>query len=562
MTRHPLADDRDLRRLREVPVVEIAPGHQRNPERPEVARGDVVERHADALLVRQDLVADPSHRRDEVVAVADRTDRRRGRATHARHGAEGVEQPPIGRRHVGASLPRETRIDREHQHVATVVAGVLRPELGQRPQEQARPHQQHQRERDLRHDQRAIERPAMPAAADLAIGEQPPRRCAANRRQEPEQQARDRGDPPDECQEPQVEREVERQAIARGHRHAQQEMAAPRRERQADRAGQRGEHQRLGEELPDDARAAGAEGEPGGDLALARVRSRQQQGGDIQAGQHQDDHEHNQEEAQRPLVFVAQVALVAGRGRFEAQRVLTREARLDRRPRSIDSDLREDGLRLGFRFAQGRAGLQPAHDVNPGGKGLVPHRPAFLEHLDRPHRNRDVVRAARFRPMEPGRLDADDGEGAAVQRHRHADDARARAEAALPVVVVQHGRRLTGAIIGRLEQTSDRRREAEHTVVVAGDVDPFGHRRLAACRDGDAPERIERQQAAQLRAAGAHRLEVRIRQRVVVSAVRAAKRRDHELLGLRYRKLPQHQADRTRKRWRRWRQSRAPARRP
>src|SRR5688572_20653051 len=63
-----------------------------------------------------------------------------------------------------------------------------------------------------------------------------------------------------------------------------------------------------------------------------------------------------------------------------------------------------------------------SHHVNPGRRGGGPQRPALAEHLDRPHRDADVVRPADLRAGEPRGFDANDRERHLVERHRCADD--------------------------------------------------------------------------------------------------------------------------------------------
>ena len=68
----------------------------------------------------------------------------------------------------------------------------------------------------------------------------------------------------------------------------------PRRQREAGRAGQHGDQQPLGQELPDDASAAGAERQAHGDLALPGDGAREH---DVRhVGARRDEHEHERGE--------------------------------------------------------------------------------------------------------------------------------------------------------------------------------------------------------------------------------------------------------------------------
>ena len=68
-----------------------------------------------------------------------------------------------------------------------------------------------------------------------------------------------------------------------------QEADAGERERQADDARDAGQHEALGEQLTDDPRTAGAERRPDGDLALTAFGAREQQVGDVGAGDEQQE---------------------------------------------------------------------------------------------------------------------------------------------------------------------------------------------------------------------------------------------------------------------------------
>ena len=68
-----------------------------------------------------------------------------------------------------------------------------------------------------------------------------------------------------------------------------QRPRAPERGREAGGPAEQAEQDALGEELPDQPRAAGAERRPHGDLARARLRARQQQVRHVDAGDQQHE---------------------------------------------------------------------------------------------------------------------------------------------------------------------------------------------------------------------------------------------------------------------------------
>ena len=99
---------------------------------------------------------------------------------------------------------------------------------------------------------------------------------------------------------------------------------------QAGRATAGREQRALGQQLRDDARAAGAEGGAHGDLPLARLGSRQQQVGDVHAGDQQHERHGHAERHQRRLDARGQQVL---RGRRIQPRVARRSAADARRRR-------------------------------------------------------------------------------------------------------------------------------------------------------------------------------------------------------------------------------------
>ena len=82
-------------------------------------------------------------------------------------------------------------------------------------------------------------------------------------------------------------------------------------------------------------------------------------------------------------------------------------------------------------------------------------------------------------PRKAGVGDADDRERVAVERHDAAEDPGIAAEVPLPELVAEHddGIRIRRAIFFRPERAAERRANAEHVEVVAGDdLAPHAHR--------------------------------------------------------------------------------------
>ena len=80
-----------------------------------------------------------------------------------------------------------------------------------------------------------------------------------------------------------------------------QRFGPPVGERQSERAADEAEHDRFGDQLADQARAAGAEGRAHRELAVSRRAAREQQVGDVRAGHEQHESNRAQQHQQRPL---------------------------------------------------------------------------------------------------------------------------------------------------------------------------------------------------------------------------------------------------------------------
>ena len=86
-----------------------------------------------------------------------------------------------------------------------------------------------------------------------------------------------------------------------------QRIDTPHGNEQSGRAAHGPEHHALREQLADDARAAGAERAPNGNLALADRRSREQQVGDVGTGDQQHEADRGEQRQQRGTYVADQI---------------------------------------------------------------------------------------------------------------------------------------------------------------------------------------------------------------------------------------------------------------
>ena len=165
---------------------------------------------------------------------------------------------------------------------------------------QAGANRQDQRERDLGDDQQPLHA-AVAAARDAAPavlqGLDQRRARGAQRRHQAEHHAADRrhGEREEEHRHVHAHFVETRNAL---RRHRQQRLGAPRRQQQADEPRHDREHDALGDELRDDAAAAGAERAADGDLALARRRPREQEVRDIRGRNQQQESDRAEQHVQ------------------------------------------------------------------------------------------------------------------------------------------------------------------------------------------------------------------------------------------------------------------------
>ena len=180
--------------------------------------------------------------------------------------------------------------------------GICKHHPSDAPHHQPRAGQQHEREREIADDQEMARATRAAAGSSARVGRErltQPERRAAERRNKAEAETRERGDDEREREHPSVETHlIEARDRDRGdRRHA---LKTNSRDRQTERAAGEAEDRALGQQLPDQAPAAGAKRRADRDLARPVHRPREEQVGDVRAGnQHHEPDRAQQHEQGR-----------------------------------------------------------------------------------------------------------------------------------------------------------------------------------------------------------------------------------------------------------------------
>ena len=162
-------------------------------------------------------------------------------------------------------------------------------------------------------------------------------------------------------------------------------------------------------------------------FSLARLRAREQQGSDVQAGEQHHCAEQRQQQPQPFFIAVSQTALHPARTGFDEQPRFARQAlriaaNLFRRPcRPVQTYLYEDRTQILRGLLARDARFQPAHHLNPGVVRFVPRRVARGEQVARAHRDRHVAGRSHQRAEEPVRFHTDDCERNLVDQDARTD---------------------------------------------------------------------------------------------------------------------------------------------
>ena len=229
-----------------------------------------------------------------------------------------ISSGPVARRGLRRGTPTRVKFSSADEQSLGSETGIDRRRVVQRAREEQRTEEQRDGQRDLRDDQRAAKRHRVAAGGRAARagahdGRRGHPRAAQGRREAEEQAGRD-AESGGEAEHPPVEPERQRdRVVARFERRHQRPSHRPG-EQHREGGANRDEHQTLGQQLPHHASARGAEPEPDRDLALARAGARQQQVGEVRAGDHQDHAGDGEQEPQRRSVVLAQLGHAGAAG--------------------------------------------------------------------------------------------------------------------------------------------------------------------------------------------------------------------------------------------------------
>src|ERR1039457_6221517 len=134
----------------------------------------------------------------------------------------------------------------------------------------------------------------------------------AEGRDEPEEHAGENGEGRGEAEGPPIPAELQEYGVVNGVEEGDQAAAQDLSEHGADSAADDGQQQAFREQLPDEAPAGGSDGEPDGEFALANASTRQEEIGEVGAGDQQHQSGNGHEQPQGPLVFAAQIRFASG----------------------------------------------------------------------------------------------------------------------------------------------------------------------------------------------------------------------------------------------------------
>src|SRR5262245_40245196 len=428
LSRERLVDDDDVAHLRPFLIGEESPAFERDLHRAEVVR--VGHHHAGFQFLH-----DGQYRPSLDVHARARVERREWQSVDRAGGFDAWQ-----RLHLRDGLPEEVdpllvvvvlrprQAHAHRQYILRVKAGINSLQPREAANEQPRAKEQNERYRDFENDQR-VAQPLGPHAARAlsALFERlcqvEPRRL--ERRREAEDDAGRERYPQCEAEHRRVDlhlRQVEQ--IGRGERYEQ--IGPPPRQRQSGQAAQPGEQQTLGQQLPDDATAIRAQRSAHGNFPPPPRGARQQQVGNVRAG----DQEHHPDRAEQ---------------HEQRQTNLARELRAQRNqihpPAGVEIRVlllypAVNSAHLGLRLLQTEAGFDPSHRH---GATSAPRAILFVNLPGRPYlRLLGGQRAGITAPVEARRHHADHRGFIAAQDQFAPDDLRVAAEPPLPQSEVDH----------------------------------------------------------------------------------------------------------------------------
>src|SRR5205814_901946 len=288
-------DDGNLWSSLVIARAEIAPQQDRDASSLEEVRTDRAET-ASRLLARPRRVARYG---DEIVppaALQQAAARRVGRE-NSRDSVQAFKQALVKRVEPRALIANQRGINRQHEHMLGTEPQVYAQQFLETAREQSGDDQQDQRQRHLRYHQGAAQpiahgtRAPLPPAFLERRGKLDSRRSKGRR--QAEQHACEERNRSSESKDPSIRGKVQRRTRTLGHE-LSQAFCPPECQEQACCASEHGQQQVLGEQLPDEPPSPCSDGKPQRDFLLSRRASRQQQVGDVGAGdqQHQPDQPH------------------------------------------------------------------------------------------------------------------------------------------------------------------------------------------------------------------------------------------------------------------------------
>jgi hypothetical protein len=410
-----------------------------------------------------------------------------------------------GRAPAAGLRKRVRRVEAKHHEPAGIEARLDAIQIVQRPQEQQRRDDERHRDGDLQREQRAAQKEARRRRADHVLPEardQAARRHAQRGRQA-EQDRRAAGDDRGDGERPPVERQPRRIRAEACLQHGGDERPRHQREDETRGTAERGERQALGQQLPYEPAASGAERLSDRELALARHAARKQQRGQVDAGNEHDGGDDGRQHAQRPVRHAADRIHAARAGSQQHAHIaglrLARHARFLQGGRQRACDGRGE-IRLDDARRQAHHHAQPEHVCRAALlRNLVPDRGPQLRVCR--HRRDDVgqrcVPAGRRQARELLGRHANDDERRVVDPDGAPDDRGIAAEGASPEAVREyHDARGRRHIIGRREAAAERHARPKHVEGVAG-YEKAGrrHRRDAVPLDDQPRAEIEAEHA-------------------------------------------------------------------
>ncbi len=229
---------------------------------------------------------------------------------------------------------------------------------------------------------------------------------------------------------------------------SEESAARPPREENSDGAPGEREYQAFRNQLPHQQETAGAHGQADRDLLLPAHGARQQQVGNVGAGdeqQHADDPEQDEERIGELFAQVGKA--IAGRG--EDQRFSSEPGAAALRAELHRLHLHDQqtvvvGFHARLRLAQADTGAKASHELQPDGAPVVEPVPGG-RHLRFHHGGyQDVDTCARVEAVIPGCGHTDYGHGMAVKQHGLIEEGGIAVEARFPKVVSEHDDRMGG----------------------------------------------------------------------------------------------------------------------